>query len=208
MAPEDYAETTGRQSTNTPRQRFSHYLIMKSSSPHCQEVKVLQHWIYLMLTYLQLELEEESQELVTINTHKSLYKYTRLQFGVASAPAIFQRTMEAMLQGLPMVCVYLDDILVSGKMEQECLANLHEVLTHLESERNAHFVSPKLHTYLGHIISAGGLKPSPNKVRAVSDLPSPLKVSELKTFLDLVNYYAKFLPDLATRLAQPPYTNY
>ena len=58
--------------------------------------------------YLQLELKEESQELVTINTHKSLYKYTRLPFGVASAPAIFQRIMESLLQGLPMhgVCLY------------------------------------------------------------------------------------------------------
>jgi len=68
-------------------------------------------------------------------------------------------------------------------------------------KRSAHFVNPKLRTYLGHIISADGLKPSPNKLRAVSELLSPSKVSELKTFLGLVNYYAKFLPDLATRLA-------
>ena len=83
--------------------------------------------------YLQLELEEDSQELVTINTHKGLYKYKRLPFGVASAPAIFQRIMEATLQSLPMVCVYLDDILVLGKTQQEHLANLNEVLTCLES---------------------------------------------------------------------------
>ena len=156
--------------------------------------------------YLQLELEEESQELVTINTHKGLYKYKRLPFGVASAPAIFQRTMEATLQGLQMVCVYLDDILVSGKTQQEHLANLHEVLTRLESaglrlkREKCTFCQSEV-TYLGHIISADGLKPSPNKVKAVSNLPSPSKVSELKTFLGLVNYYAKFLPDLATRLA-------
>ena len=62
--------------------------------------------------YLQLELEEESQELVTINTPKSLYKYTRLPFEEASTSAIFQRTMESVLQGLPMVCVYIDDISV------------------------------------------------------------------------------------------------
>ena len=114
--------------------------------------------------------------------------------------------MEATLQGLPMVCVYLDDILVSGKTQQEHLGNLHEVLTHLESaglrlkREKCTFCQSEV-TYLGHIISADGLKPSPNKVKAVSNLPSPSKVSELKTFLGLVNYYAKFLPDLATRLA-------
>ena len=156
--------------------------------------------------YLQLELEEESQEFVTISTHKGLYRYKRLPFGVASAPAIFQRTMEATLQSLPMVCVYLDDILVSGKTQQEHLANLNEVLTRLESaglrlkKEKCTFCKPEVH-YLGHIISASGLKPSPAKAIAVSKIPSPSKVSELKTFLGLVNYYAKFLPDVATRLA-------
>ena len=62
--------------------------------------------------YQQIELEEESRKYVTINTHKELFLYTRLPFGVASAPAMFQRTMENLLQGLKNVCIYLDDILV------------------------------------------------------------------------------------------------
>ena len=61
--------------------------------------------------YLQLLLAEESQPLLTINTHKGLYHYLRLPFGVSSAPAIFQRTMETLVQGLHHVCVYLDDTL-------------------------------------------------------------------------------------------------
>jgi len=81
--------------------------------------------------YLQLELEEVSQEFVTINTHKGLYKYTYLPFGVTSVLAIFQRTMDFLLQGLPMVCVYTDGILVSGKTPQKHLDNLNEVLHHL-----------------------------------------------------------------------------
>jgi len=82
--------------------------------------------------YLQLKLDEVSQELVTINTFKGLYKYKRLPFGVVSAPAIFQCTMETILQGVPMVCVYLDDIFISGKTDQEHSSNLNEVLTRLE----------------------------------------------------------------------------
>ena len=122
----------------------------------------------LFHAYLQLELEEETQELVTIDTHKGLYRYKRLPFGVASAPAIFQKTMETTLQGLPMVSVYLDDILVSGKTQQEHLTNLNEVLAHLESagvhlkREKCSFCQPEV-TYIGHIINADELKPSPTR---------------------------------------------
>ena len=67
-------------------------------------------------------------------------------------------------------------------------------------EKKCTFCKPEV-TYLGHIISTDGLKHFPHEVKAVSELPSPSKVSELKTFLGLVNHYAKFLPDSATKLA-------
>ncbi len=68
--------------------------------------------------YQQLLLDEESKEYVTINTHKGLFKCNRLVFGVASSPAIFQRTMGTLLQGIPYVAVYLDDILITGPQRQ------------------------------------------------------------------------------------------
>lgn len=64
--------------------------------------------------YLQLPLDDKSKELVTINTHKGLFKYNRLPFGVSSAPAVFQRCMESLFQGCKGVAIYLDDILVTG----------------------------------------------------------------------------------------------
>ena len=69
--------------------------------------------------YQQVPLAEESTKFTTVNTHKGLYEYTRLPFGVASAQSIFQRIMDSILQGLPHVCVYLDDILVTGATEED-----------------------------------------------------------------------------------------
>ena len=153
--------------------------------------------------YQQIQLEEGSQKYVTVNTHKGLFQYKRLPFGVASAPALFQRTMESLLQGLPSVCVYIDDILVTG---EEHLHNLGEVLRRLEEagmkvKREKCFFLLSEVEYLGHVISSAGLRPSEAKAAAITGAPAPTNETELKSFLGLVNYYAKFLPNLATVLA-------
>ena len=66
--------------------------------------------------YQQLLIDEGSQRYATINTHRSLYRYRRLPFGIASSPAIFQRTMDTILQGNDNVACIQDDILITGKM--------------------------------------------------------------------------------------------
>ena len=86
----------------------------------------------LSQAYQQILLDEGSREYVTINTHKGLYRPTRLPFGVASASAIFQSKIEQVLQGIPMVVCRVDDILVSGKNDQDHLKNLNEVLSRLK----------------------------------------------------------------------------
>ena len=88
--------------------------------------------IDLTQAYQQMALDDHSRELVTVNTHKGLYRYTRLPFGVTSAPAIFQKTMNTVLQDLPKVICYLDDILVTGSTEEEHLANVEKVVERLQ----------------------------------------------------------------------------
>ena len=114
--------------------------------------------------------------------------------------------MEGILQGIPNLSVYIDDILVTGKTEQEHLETLERTLSRLEQAgiRLKHskcaFMLPSIE-YLGHRISAEGLQPTEEKVRAISEAPAPQNVSQLRSFLGIVNYYSKFLPNLSIMLA-------
>ena len=151
----------------------------------------------LLHAYLQVVLDKSSRRYVTINTHKGLFEYQRLPFGVASAPSIFQRVMENLLQGIPRVCVYLDDILVTGATEEEHLSNLAQVLHRLDTagmkvKREKCAFMLKSVSYLGHVISAEGLRTENSKVKAIVDAPDPKNLSELCSFLGMVTYYGKF----------------
>ena len=138
--------------------------------------------------YQQIPLDEDSRSSVTINTHKGLFRYHHLPFGVHSAPAIFQREMEGLLRDILSTVVYLDDILITGKTEEEHLQNIDEVMARLEDEgltlkkEKCQFMLDKVE-YLGHtILSAVGLKPSESKTRAIFDAPQPQNVSQLWYF--------------------------
>nr|XP_024658736.1 uncharacterized protein K02A2.6-like [Maylandia zebra] len=166
-----------------------------------------QHFSKLDLAnaYLQMEVEEESKKLLTISTQKGLFRFNRLPFGVAPSPALFQKAMDQVLLGLPYTHCYLDDILVSGPDKQTHLRTLKAVLGRLEDyglrlkQEKCLFFQESVE-YLGHIIDAAGLHKSPEKVRAVMEAPAPADVSQLRSFLGMLNYYGRFIPDLATVL--------
>ena len=114
--------------------------------------------------------------------------------------------MENLLQGIPHASIYLYDILVTGTSEADHLKMLDEVLSHLETaglrlKRNkCAFLLPSVE-YLGHRISAKGLQSTDEKVQAFEKAPTPSNVSQLHSCIGLVNYYCKFLPNLASALA-------
>ena len=127
---------------------------------------------------MQIELDE-SKQFLAINTHKGLYRFNRLPYGVASAPAIFQKVMDQVLQGLPGLpgIAWYFDILVTGRTEEH-MRNLEAVFKQLKE----HGFRLKLHKcqffqeYLGKIISSEGLHTSPKKVEAILKVASPTDV--------------------------------
>ena len=159
----------------------------------------------LSQAYQQMKLNDESKKYVTVNTHQGLYCYTRLPFGIASAPAIFQRTMDSILQGMPQVLCYIDDILITGKTDNDHLQNLSQVLTRLEQQgirlkkEKCKFMAASVE-YLGHKVDANGIHTSDRKVEAVQQAPIPKNTQQLKSFLGLVHYYGKFIPHLSALL--------
>ena len=78
--------------------------------------------------YQQIELEDSLKQCTVINTHKGLFQYNRLPFGISFAPAIFQRVMESLLQDIAGVVVYLDGVLITGRTKEEHLKSLQLVL--------------------------------------------------------------------------------
>jgi len=164
-------------------------------------------WSKLDLTsaYMQLELDEDSKDYTTINTHRGLYRYNRLPFGISSAPAIFQNFLENLLKSIPFVVVRLDDILVSGKDQADHLCHLQEVFRRLRlagihlNKAKCAFLADSV-VYCGYRVDATGIRPVQESIRAIVEAPAPQNTSQLKSFLGMLNYYHRFLPRVATVL--------
>ncbi|CAM1298625.1 Uncharacterised protein at_DN2364 [Pycnogonum litorale] len=160
----------------------------------------------LSSAYLQIELAEKSKQYLTINTHRGLYQYNRLAFGHKFTAAIFQRVMNGMFAGMRHVTVYQDDILITGANSTDHLDNLCAVLNKLNESGfqlnlgKCSFMQSSI-TYLGHVIDSMGLHPSKDRISAITNAPTPRNMKELQSFLGLLNYYSKFLPNTATTLS-------
>ena len=154
-------------------------------------------------TYLQMEVEDKSKHLLTINTHKGLFRYKRLVFGVASAPALWQRAMDQVLHGLSGCFCMLDDMIITGSSEQQHLANLLAVLSRLKeyglklNKKKYEFFKSDVE-FLDHVINEKGLHKSPSKVEAILNCSRPENETQLRSFLGLVNYYHKFISNMST----------
>ena len=152
--------------------------------------------------FWQIKLSEESSKLCTFNSPFGRYRFTRLPFGIKSAPEIFQRTMSQLLDDIQGTEIVVDDILVWGRDVSEHDARLKQVLNRAQ-EVNLKLNLDKCHirkaevSHIGHCITKEGLKPDPEKIRAVQEMQRPQNLKKLRTFLGFKQYLAKFMPSMA-----------
>lgn len=161
--------------------------------------------IDLTQAYLQMAVREEDQRILTLNTHLGLFQPTRLMYGVASAPAIFQREISQILQGIPGVSVFLDDVEITGPDDKTHLARLHEVLRRFQSYNmrinlsKCVFFADSIE-YCGYVVDCKGIHKMEDKVTAIQEMPAPKNKEQVRAFMGLVNYYGKFLPGLSSKM--------
>ena len=113
--------------------------------------------------------------------------------------------MNQVLQGIPGVVYFLDDILITGHTRQEHETNLRQVLSRLQqyglrlNRVKCQFFQQELE-FLGHIILYAGVRPTESRIKAIQKAPPPSNKQQLQSFLGLITYNAKFLPNLAQTL--------
>lgn len=158
--------------------------------------------------FWHVKLDKESSLLTTFWTPFGRYRWTRLPFGLSSAPEEFQRKQHEVLEGLHHTEVIMDDILVYGSGEtmedairdhdfhlQALLQRAREVGLKLNKEKlKLRLTSVK---YMGQILSSEGMCPDPDKVKAVVEMPRPKNLKDVQRLIGLVTYLSKYLPHLS-----------
>ena len=165
--------------------------------------------IDLASAFNQLFLDEESSHLLTVNTRKGLFRSKRLCFGVKTATSQFQHVMDSILSDIKGVMVRVDDILVatSGGVTSH-LGVIKQVFGRLAKHNvklnglKCQFFQAQV-KYMGHILGKEGISPVKSKLDAIQLAPRPKDVSQLRSFLGMLNYYPKFIKDFSSKVHPP-----
>ena len=167
--------------------------------------------IDLQSAYNQVRLKPEDVPKTAFTTPFGLFEFKVLCFGLTNAPGTFQNIMNDVLKDVigKFVLVYLDDIVIFSRSEEEHMLHLKIVLEVLRRHivklyaklSKCKFVQSEL-KFLGHIISAKGIQVDPAKVSVVKDWPVPGSRHDMQKFLGLTNYFRKFIPGYA-KLVEP-----
>ncbi|XP_062700774.1 uncharacterized protein K02A2.6 isoform X1 [Aedes albopictus] len=170
--------------------------------PHLQNCKWFSK-IDLVKAFHQVVLAENTRFITTFATHQGYYRYKRLAFGMNCASEVFQSIIERVLKGISGVKVFIDDILVFAPNKRIHDEVLRLVLRRLQeygitiNPRKCVYGKSEV-TFMGHILSENGIKPTMDKVEAIKLLCEPRNVQEMRNFLGMITYLSRFIPNLST----------
>ena len=153
--------------------------------------------------YHQLEIDEDSRQITTFSTHFGLFRYKRLLFGVNAASEIFQNAIANVLHDIPGSRNLSDDIIVFGATQQEHDRSLKKTLQRLQEvgarlNRQKCIFSASELTFFGHVFGRGGMTADPEKTKTIINAPAPTNIAELRSFLGMTQYMARYIPAYAT----------
>ena len=157
--------------------------------------------------YHQLRLHESCRDITTFSTHAGLYRYKRLNFGVSSASEVFQHTIQTVIGSVKGAKNISDDIIIHGATTEEHDISLDRTLAALHSNgltinlSKCEFRLPKIE-FFGYVFSADGLSPDPKKVQDLKEMSEPKSAAEVRSFLGMAQYSARFIKNFAT-LSEP-----
>lgn len=160
--------------------------------------------------FYQIEVHPDDVAKTAFNIgdgYRGHFEFLRMPMGLRNSPSTFQRCVDNILRGLKNVLVYMDDIIVFSTSLQEHIQDLENLFQRLR-EANLKIQLDKTEfmkretPFLGHLVTTEGIKPDPNKVKAIKEFPIPRTTKEIKSFLGLLGYYRKFIPSFA-QLTKP-----
>ena len=162
----------------------------------------------LRQAYHQIKLQDSDKPKTAFRTPFGHYQWATLSMGLTNAPAVFQAVVNNIFRPYlgKFVVVYLDDICVYSKSEEEHMKHLSLVLDKLEEFKltaawhKCHFFQEQL-LFVGHVVSEKGVQADPAKVSAISDYPQPTDLHELRSFLGMCNYFRRYIHKYANIVA-------
>lgn len=170
--------------------------------PHFRHAKLFSK-LDINNAFHQVELDADCRYITTFSTSKGLFRYKRLLFGISCAPEMFQKIIEKMLLGCEGTANFIDDIIVYGTTEQEHDQRLNKVLEVLKNNdvllnKSKCIYKVNKIEFLGHELSEKGIKPLDKYVKTIQCSRKPSTIDEIQSFLGLVNFVGKWIPNLAT----------